>query len=1008
MADIVTTEQLQNASLDAQALEKFINGSDSETVLTRLNAKYPTLQKAIKELFENGGLPATPFKTKALMTASALVDGKYAQVTDDSVAANNGLYVKTAGAWVKSSYDPLTQAKNYADSNKLDLVDVEIGYTDGNIIGSYSRRYSNYGTNGVYALVKNSEQDSIVVAVAGGSVLSIFNDKGVYQYPSNANFVFLSSNPYPLTNELKIQHKVLFSGVDANTGIAYQTVKVPDNANFMILNTRFTRADGVRTDFEWTVHEGAFNSSKVVGSPYVHSILGKRLSKEPVSEKYKYPTTVFRQSAKNLYTGFLSRYTMYDYSTVFRPVENTGDVISALIPVTQGKTYTVSGLNPDLLIGAPLFVQGYSGNTNPANQYVETIVNLKPSKTATATVSNPAIKYISVSLSVHSNTENRLEEVKKLNVQIEEGSVATSYEPPITSDVVNDIYRAINNSYSPTVLPTSNTRQLITQFNTLNAVRDSRTTTLKEIKQSPSAIGVSYSMTGQVGVENSANSLYAQINTNVEGVKDVYIYLMNLDDTGARTVGRSSAVSQFNVPSGSLDNPDTVSGVGIDLPNNIYVHPSIAYSATPVAGYKYWMIASTYPPNSRSDALWEDEDIFVSNNGKDWQRIQSLYETTKTYTHPNFRLPPQSLVTKNARKNAFLPSPSVGDVLEISIDATSVRPAIDREVVTLKSPLWKHDPYIMIDNGYVYTYHTFHLGTANYSEHYSAYIVCVRTNDGINWEVVRKDGSTMLLTAENSKKIFTKDDTGRYNYMLCLGLSGSGENPAVIKFGEGDYHLYYGRNFAYFYKGTTPYSFDYSKKYTMQQVGAGNHPGLLLHNDTLYFLTEDKLYSSTDRGVTFTAFPHYPVWLGGVTSGRYKKTFCVGEGGEVTLFTSEDLFAPSATLPANNQVVISNRITQMYRYEYPSFNDFLSHATNKVGDAHVDVELIKVNYTTGTRVSKFIPNVSCTNIGSGGTSAAQKIKVANMDIAKGDTLFAYVTLNATGTSSVLFSGIELS
>lgn len=53
------------------------------------------------------------FKTKALMDASALPDGADAQVTDDTV--NHGLYVKTAGAWVKSDYDPLTQAKSYTD-----------------------------------------------------------------------------------------------------------------------------------------------------------------------------------------------------------------------------------------------------------------------------------------------------------------------------------------------------------------------------------------------------------------------------------------------------------------------------------------------------------------------------------------------------------------------------------------------------------------------------------------------------------------------------------------------------------------------------------------------------------------------------------------------------------------------------------------------------------------------------------------------------------------------------
>lgn len=45
------------------------------------------------------------FKTKTLMVASTLPNDSYAMVTEDT-EANNGLYVKTAGAWVKSAYVP--------------------------------------------------------------------------------------------------------------------------------------------------------------------------------------------------------------------------------------------------------------------------------------------------------------------------------------------------------------------------------------------------------------------------------------------------------------------------------------------------------------------------------------------------------------------------------------------------------------------------------------------------------------------------------------------------------------------------------------------------------------------------------------------------------------------------------------------------------------------------------------------------------------------------------------
>jgi len=113
-------QDLANGHLDVKALGEAANGDENTIVTTRTGNTYPSAERAINIMFQNGGLPATPFKTKALMTASALANDKYAMVTDD--AANNGLYVKTAGAWVKSAYDPLTQAKAYTDTNKADTL----------------------------------------------------------------------------------------------------------------------------------------------------------------------------------------------------------------------------------------------------------------------------------------------------------------------------------------------------------------------------------------------------------------------------------------------------------------------------------------------------------------------------------------------------------------------------------------------------------------------------------------------------------------------------------------------------------------------------------------------------------------------------------------------------------------------------------------------------------------------------------------------------------------------
>lgn len=110
------TEWLKYIKADGgiQAIQDFLTKPSDTQVNIPDYGKIPSLQGYITRMFENGGLPATPFKTKALMTASALADGKYAQVTDDTV--NNGLYIKAAGVWTKSDYDPLKKANDYTDA----------------------------------------------------------------------------------------------------------------------------------------------------------------------------------------------------------------------------------------------------------------------------------------------------------------------------------------------------------------------------------------------------------------------------------------------------------------------------------------------------------------------------------------------------------------------------------------------------------------------------------------------------------------------------------------------------------------------------------------------------------------------------------------------------------------------------------------------------------------------------------------------------------------------------
>lgn len=118
MADIISLQELADAKLDAQSLEQFINGDVDEEVLTRLSQQYPTIKKLLLEFQKYNG---RAYKTYAEMDADKanLSSKTKVTVTNDATASNNGDWQWDGVAFTKSAYDPLTQAKNYADANPL-------------------------------------------------------------------------------------------------------------------------------------------------------------------------------------------------------------------------------------------------------------------------------------------------------------------------------------------------------------------------------------------------------------------------------------------------------------------------------------------------------------------------------------------------------------------------------------------------------------------------------------------------------------------------------------------------------------------------------------------------------------------------------------------------------------------------------------------------------------------------------------------------------------------------
>ncbi len=109
----LTLEKMLRGSQNLDIWDAATNGDENTDWTNLVGDKGPSLKKAIKELFENGGI-AGRFKTLAQLQASSLADGAYALVADDAID-KNGIYIKEAGAWKKSAYDPLTQSLAYTD-----------------------------------------------------------------------------------------------------------------------------------------------------------------------------------------------------------------------------------------------------------------------------------------------------------------------------------------------------------------------------------------------------------------------------------------------------------------------------------------------------------------------------------------------------------------------------------------------------------------------------------------------------------------------------------------------------------------------------------------------------------------------------------------------------------------------------------------------------------------------------------------------------------------------------
>lgn len=105
---IVSVQKLENADKDADSLNKFVNGAETEGVKTRLNVEYPTLANAVRQIMETGGFE--PFATEAALLASRPTLTKKASYALDT----HRIFLWESGAWENTGLSALERANQDA------------------------------------------------------------------------------------------------------------------------------------------------------------------------------------------------------------------------------------------------------------------------------------------------------------------------------------------------------------------------------------------------------------------------------------------------------------------------------------------------------------------------------------------------------------------------------------------------------------------------------------------------------------------------------------------------------------------------------------------------------------------------------------------------------------------------------------------------------------------------------------------------------------------------------
>ncbi|MCU4307585.1 hypothetical protein KTH02_01685 [Acinetobacter radioresistens] len=1064
MAEDLKTS-VENFNTDAQTAEEVVNGNESGEVTARLGRKYPTLPAAIEKIMKAGGY----FDSYATL---AEANAKVAEIPLNRLvrvlsATDGGDYYKAsadATSLTKSPWDPVAQAKadattkanaaqaaaitaaatdattkaNAAEANaKIFAKDITEVFDSSKVSGNYNLTFDQ-----AVALIPDDLKKRFLTLKYNNSEVRTYINTDLTTNWTNQRFWIRPTNTMAEGKINHVDERMIYRGFTIGT-LSNITVD-PKNA-CMIIPIHRTYTDGVENKLNIAAYPvtiipvswgflRANGTTTTGGGTNLAQLLNATI---PSDAKYVYINLEVNNATTGVVTGLgnveiASKYLRYtpdnsNTATLAEPlsspdgfnrieygvpsaisIDRTKGEARAITPYFKSGLGTVKGLHISQIVKHVEIQKGHNSLINKltglprrfiitavkksANGYVEVLVS---SETEDG-VLQPAINaftlpdadgYVRIEwvrsqdtdpvkvravidpsqIAVETLTFGDAGEIHPSIVEKANKVANVNKGVAITDYIDCGVSRVSSNMALPAAQPLTLTRRMVNGFlyneASGSAANDHQQTTLTALKTSRAS--------GIAGIYIEALASYAN-NPKVDIIRDTSSVPFGAGNSAGRGILGQTMDSQW-------------------------VHPDMCYAPDGVGGFKYWMVNSNFTNGSDRK---EDADLLVSNDGVTWKRIRGFYESD----NGGLPLKNPEVFWNSSYKNTFMPIPNSGS-FEFALESTT-------ETKTITGYL-NHDPAISYHNGYVNVYILYNLGFVNTSFDHK-YVVCFRTNDGVNWEIVREDGSIMPYNEANAMLIFTKTNGVRNHICFKYSASGVGGldlSPQVVKVTDTEWY-YYARTGSsnlnlVRYAGTSPYTFDFNNPQSVSKNNANGgslwHFGIRHYGGVFYLMMNGFMFTSTD-GLNFTTTT-YPFFWRGMSSDIYKPTFVVGHDGKVKMAYGIQCLT-SVPHPYAQQVAVSPvplnklfvaaKITATLVCQYNSLADIMNRSTNATADAYVDVIVAVISQRTKSVQFRLLPCLR-----------AYTELLNSVDISFDDEIYVAAYLNTRNGGSLNFGGVSL-